>query len=295
LRILVTGASGGLGAYLIERLVDQGRDVIAWSGSGVGDRSGVPLRPIDLTDGEAIFRALNKAEPDAIVHLAAISSAAACLDDPARAAKVNVEATSRLAEWCARNDRRLIYASTDLVFAGSRSWNRETDPAAPLMLYGLTKVVGESPVAAIPGGLIARMSLMFGPSRSGRPGFFDAAIGDIRGGRSRTFFDDEYRTPLDYATAASILARLIETDIAGVLHVAGPERMSRYDLMVRVAVAMGLDPSLVRPGKQSDVPSPEPRPADVSLATEKLVELFPDLIRSSIEEVASAWRLSGDL
>lgn len=286
----MTGASGGLGAYVVDRLVCEGHEAIAWSGSEVGRRSGVPLRPIDLSDAGIVPRALGEAEPDAIVHLAAVSSAAACLADPARAARVNVDATSRLAEWCERRGRRLVFTSTDLVFSGQAAWSREEDPAEPILLYGRMKRAAEASVAAMPGGLVARMSLMFGPSRCGRPGFFDAAVADLRDGRPRTFFADEYRTPLDYATAATILARLARTGEAGTLHVAGPERMSRYDLMRRVAVAMGLDASLVLPSRQDDVPGPEPRPADVSLATARLAKLFPDLERPGVEAVAGQWR-----
>lgn len=274
---------------MLDRLVSDGLEAIAWSGSREGQRSGVPLRPIDLGDAATLTRALGEAEPDAIVHLAAVSSAAACLSDPEGSARVNVEATSRLADWCERRGRRLVFTSTDLVFSGQTAWSREDESAEPVLLYGRMKRAAETSVTAIPGGVVARMSLMFGPSRCGRPGFFDAAVADLRDGRPRSFFADEYRTPLDYATAAAILCRLARTDAAGTLHVAGSRRMSRYDLMRRVAVAMGLDASLVLPSRQEDSPGPEPRPADVSLATYRLAELFPDLERPGVETVAAGW------
>ena len=50
MRILITGASGQLGAYLINRIVDKGGEVVAWSHSTEGERSGILLRPVDLTD-----------------------------------------------------------------------------------------------------------------------------------------------------------------------------------------------------------------------------------------------------
>ena len=290
MRILVTGASGGLGAYLIERLVSEGHAAIAWSGSNVGQRSGVPLRPVDLGDAGVVFPALDEAEPDAIVHLAAVSSASACLADPERATRVNIDATARLADWCERRGRRLVFTSTDLVFSGQTAWNCEDDPAEPIQLYGRMKRDAEASVTAIPRGLVARMSLMFGLSRSGRPGFFDAAVADLRNGRPRSFFADEYRTPLDYATAATILIQLAHTNAVGTLHVAGSERMSRYDLMRRVAVAMKLDASLVLPSRQNDAPGAEPRPADVSLATHRLAQLCVDWKRPDVEAVAGVWR-----
>ncbi len=114
--------------------------------------------------------------------------------------------------------------------------------------------------------------------------YFDQAIQAMRRGEPRAFFEDEFRTPLDYKTTAEILVKLLETDVSGVLHVAGAGRVSRFELMRRIAVAMGLDPGLVRANRQADAPSPEPRPGDLSLDTTKLAGLLPDFRRPGIEE-----------
>lgn len=146
MRILLTGASGQLGAYLIDRLVEVGHELIAWSGTEPGQRRGVVLTPLDLTDGESTRRSLDLADPDAVIHAAAISSADAVRLDPVRASAINIDATRRIVEWCDRHDRRLVFTSTDLVFDGSRPWNREDDPAEPILAYGRTKRLAESAV-----------------------------------------------------------------------------------------------------------------------------------------------------
>jgi dTDP-4-dehydrorhamnose reductase len=284
MRILLTGASGQLGAYLIDRLVGRGHEVIAWSGAETGARRGVDLTPMNLADADATARGLDQADPDAVIHAAAISSAEAVRLDPDRASAVNVEATARIAEWCDRRDRRLVFTSTDLVFDGSRPWNREDDPAEPILSYGRTKRHAEPAVLATSRGIAARLSLLFGPSRCGRASFFDQAIGAIRNGQPRTFFEDEYRTPLDLATAAVILVRLAESDLAGIYHVGGRERVSRFELMRRAATALGLDQSLVLPDRKKEANLVEPRPSDVSLDTTRLALAFPDLMRPTIEE-----------
>ena len=152
------------------------------------------------------------------------------------------------------------------------------------MAYGRTKLDAEGPVLAIPGGVVARVSLLFGPSRSGRPYFFDRAVEGLRAGEPQTFFEDEYRTPLHLSAAAAILIRLAESDLSGIVHVAGAERVSRFDLMRRAATALGLDAGLVRPNRRGDAALPEPRPADVSLDTTRLASAFPDMPRPTIEE-----------
>jgi dTDP-4-dehydrorhamnose reductase len=238
---------------------------------------------VNLVDAGAVERALEEADPEAILHAAAISSAEAVLRDPARAREINIGATTRLASWCESRGRRLVYTSTDLVFDGTRSWYREDDAAMPVLEYGRTKHDAEAPVLSSDHGLIARLPLLYGPNPSGRPGFFDQAIESLRRGEPRAFFRDEFRTPLDYRTAALALLRLVEARASGIIHVAGAERVSRFELMRRAAVAMGIDPGFVRPGSQADVSLSEPRPADVSLDTSKLARLLPDLERPSIE------------
>ncbi len=284
MRILITGASGQLGAYLIAEAIDRGHEPIPWSGSDAGTRSGVPLVPVDLTDRGATERALDESRPDLMIHAAALSSADAVRLDPARARQVNVEATRALAEWSARHDRRMIFTSTDLVFDGSKPWNREDDEARPLLGYGRTKLDAEAAVLASPLGLVARLPLLYGVSKSGREDFFSKAIAALRGGEPRAFFVDEYRTPLAYATAANLLIRLGEVEASGLIHVAGAERVSRFELMLRSATALGLDPGLVREGRLAEVDLPEPRPADVSLATDRLAAILPDADRPTIEE-----------
>ncbi len=284
MHILITGASGQLGAYLIDRLRDTDHEITAWSGSVDGERLGVPLHRIDLTEFARLDRSLEAVQPDAIIHAAAISAAEAVRLEPVRARSINIEATRRLADWADRRNRRIVLTSTDLVFDGSRSWNRESDQANPILAYGSTKLEAEAAILAIPTGVVARVCLLFGPSKCGRPYFFTRAIDAIARGEPQSFFEDEHRTPLDLTTAATVLTRLAESPLAGLYHLAGPERVSRFELMNRAVRSLGLDATLVRPGRRSDTALAEPRPADVSLDSSRLRRAISDLHFPSIEE-----------
>ncbi len=286
MRVLVTGASGQLGAYLLDALLEVGTgEIIGWSGRQRETRGGFVLEPVDLANAEALERALEACQPDAIVHAAAVSRADAVRRDPARAEAVNVAATSRIAQWCRSRGRRLVFTSTDMVFDGRGSWYREDDPADPVLAYGWSKREAERAVlAGNPSALVARLSLLYGPSRCGRESFFDREVAALRGGEARSYFVDEFRTPLDYRTAARLLARLARTEDRGLLHVGGPERMSRHALMARAGAVLGIVPGLIQGNRQQDAALDEPRPADLSLNTERLARGLPDCPRPEVEQ-----------
>jgi dTDP-4-dehydrorhamnose reductase len=284
MRVLITGASGRLGSYLLAQIRELDCDVIAWSHTPKGDHMGFPLRPVELSDAGALAAALAHANPDVVIHAGGISNADAVRSDPARSNEVITMATARLADWSARNNRRLVFTSTDLVFDGRGSWYRETDPVLPMLEYGRAKRAAELAVLKTQNGLVARISLLYGPSLAGRDGYFDKAMTRLVAGEPQHFFTDEFRTPLDYGTAASILLRLAASPATGLVHVGGPERLSRYELMVRCALARGIDPALVRQNTQADLPSPEPRPADVSLDSSRLRAILHDIRWPEVDE-----------
>src|SRR5262249_48570044 len=148
MRLLLTGASGLLGAYLLRELAQWQGDGVAWSGTQGGDLFGRRLLPVDLADTDQVVAAFRQSKPTVVLHAAALASVAECQRDPQRARQVNVQATALLAELAAEGRARLVFVSTDLVFDGEHAPYRETDSAAPLSLYGATKAEAESAVLA---------------------------------------------------------------------------------------------------------------------------------------------------
>jgi dTDP-4-dehydrorhamnose reductase len=252
---------------------------------------GVAFQPVELTAPDAVERALEHSDPAVVVHAAAVSRPDQVRRDPLRGWAVNHRATAQLARWCTQRGRRLIFTSTDLVFDGARGLYREDEAPSPAVEYGRTKAAAEADVLACPGGLVARVALLYGPAPNGNPSFFDTSVADLRAGRAVSFFEDEYRTPLDYPTAAAILAALAASDATGVVHVAGRERLSRLALMTRVAAAMNLDASQIGSNRLADARGAEPRPADVSLDSARLSRLVPHVVRPTVEEAVESWSL----
>lgn len=281
---VITGAGGQLGPYVLRRLRSEGGHLVAWSGGSSGDVLGVPLRAVDFADRDAVAAAFRSASPDAVIHCAAVTSVGAAHRDPQRARAVNTAGTQHLAELAAQRHCRFVHLSTDMVFDGEKGCYREEDTAAPLSVYGRTKLDAEPSVLALDGGVVLRVSLMFGPSLTGRGSFFDQQLAALRGGGSMRLFDDEWRTPLGLADAAEAVVAAARSDVAGLFHVGGPERMSRYEMGCRLANALDADPSVFERCSRLSVDAAEPRAADLSLDSSRWCKQFPNLPRPNFED-----------
>jgi dTDP-4-dehydrorhamnose reductase len=263
MRVLLTGASGQLGGYLRRELL--GQEVVAWYGK----------RTVDLTDREAVAAAFAEARPALVLHAAALASVAECYREPERAWAVNARGTQHLAELADTAGARLVLVSTDLVFDGERGGYRETDAAAPLSIYGRSKVAAEQAVLNCRNCVVVRVSLLFGPTLADNPSFFDQQVQALRKGEPLTLFRDEWRTPLSMVTAARGLLGIARSDYCGLLHVGGPERLSRLEMGQRLARSLGLSDATLVPATRAQVAAGEPRPRDTSLDSSRWRGLFP--------------------
>ncbi|HEX4590789.1 MAG TPA: SDR family oxidoreductase, partial [Gemmataceae bacterium] len=238
MRWLLTGATGLLGGYVLRQL--RSESIVAWSGSQQSDVLGVPLIRADLADSAAVAAAFSAAAPDVVIHAAAVARVDECRRDSDRARRINTEGSRHLAELAAERGARLVYVSTDLVFDGERGSYRESDSPSPLTVYGLTKADAETAVLTFPRTAVARLSLLYGPCLTGRSSFFDRMVAALKQGQPIPLFADEWRTPLDLATAATALVELGRSEVTGLLHIGGPERLSRLEMGRQLAEALGV-------------------------------------------------------
>lgn len=285
MRLLLTGASGLLGGYLRRELERSDAHVVAWG----GPRSAPGMLSIDLTDLNKVAAAFHAARPDVVLHAAAVSSVATAYRDPPRARQVNQLATERLAALASDAGARLVYVSSDLVFDGEAGAYRETDRAKPLSVYGRSKLAAEPAVLAA-SGVVARVSLMYGPALDGRRAFFDEQIDCLGSGRPLRLFVDEWRTPLALVTAAEALARVAQSDFEGLLHVGGPERMSRHEMGSRLAKHLGCTEVQLLEATRASVDAPEPRPRDTSLDSTLWRQAFPAIAWPGYQEALARMR-----
>lgn len=250
MRILVTGASGLLGGRLAQLLA--GRHAVVAARHTASTPLGLETAPLDLRSEDSLAAALAAARPDVVVHAAACADVDICEREPETARLLNALATERLASLCRERGCRLIALSTDLVLTGDRAMSDESVAASPILEYGRSKRLAERAVlAASVDFAVTRVALVLGRGYGPRSTASEGIAWALRAGERVRLFTDQFRTPVDPESVAEAIGRIAEGRGSGLFHLGGPERLSRYDLGLRVARALGLDPGLIDAAEQS--------------------------------------------
>jgi dTDP-4-dehydrorhamnose reductase len=238
--LLVTGASGYLGRAI---LASSEPPVIATRVSSA-EPAGPALEwvRLDIRDAAAVGELFERVRPAAVIHTAYRQRGPDAWD-------TNVAGSSNLATAAARGGARLVHISTDVVFdgTGTRPY-REDDEPQPVTAYGRSKLEGEREVlAAHPDALVVRTSLMVGGAE---PGPQERLVLEaVDGGSEIAFFDDEWRSPVLVDDLAAALVELAHRPERGLLHLGGPETVSRFELARMIAAAHRLPAERLRRGR----------------------------------------------
>ncbi len=260
--VWLTGAGGLIGHYLLQTAPSCAPELRV-----------IPLtrNQLDLTDAGAVHNAFQEHKPQLIIHCAALSKSPACQADPALAHKLNVDVTAQLAQLAA--DIPFVFFSSDLVFDGRRGNYSETDPVNPLSVYAETKAEAEKIVLTNPRHTVIRTSLNGGISPTGDRGFNEELRATWRAGKTPKLFTDEFRCPIPAAVTARTVWELIVQNQPGLYHVAGGERLSRWEIGQLLAARWPeLNPKIEAASLKEYEGAP--RPPDVSLNCAKVRKLL---------------------
>ncbi len=278
-RWLITGASGQLGGHVVRRLAGEvpAPHVLALAGKGDVAQAGGTVERIDLADLDGLRACVKAHQPTHVIHAGAMTSVADAFAQPERATCVNTRATQALVEAAVGVGARFLFCSTDMVFDGAAAPYHESDAPAPLSHYGRTKADAEQLVLALPGTLAVRLPLMYGFACGRRDTTFARQMAALRQGQPLRLFVDEFRTPIWLGDAAAAVVALARGGVGGIIHVAGPRRMSRYEMVEEFAGLLNIPEPRLVPIPRSSADAAEPRPEDLSLDGTRFVELFPNL------------------
>jgi len=279
--VLVLGGSGFLGRHVVRSLVASGARVYAasrvpWTEEG----EAVVCDASEPGAAEALLRSL---EPRAVLLCAAMARAGDCEREPEAARRLNVELPGEVARATRAAGVRLVHVSTDLVYGASvpgPSGFAEEDTPGPLHTYGRSKAAGERAVLeADPDAVVARLPLLFGDSDGRGLGASDQLLHALERGQAPLLFTDEWRTPLEVGDAAKALVELAGVEVRGLLHVAGPDRMTRYELGLLVLRSAGRGPEAIRAGTRAELGLERSRGKDCSLDASRARALLASPLR----------------
>ena len=240
---------------------------------------------LNLTDTGQVDKVVRDFRPEIIIHTAAMTAPVECEKRPEDATRVNVDAARLLAILATELRARFLFLSTDLVFDGNKGMYREEDAVNPLSHYARTKAEAEEQTQrAAPDSLIIRTSLMVGHSPRGNRSVNEVMKQAIDRGETMQLFTDEYRSLIGTLNLAEAILELAEGSETGLLHLAGPERRSRYEWGVLIARHYDWDASRIQPARRADYQLNPPRPPDVSLDISRARRILKTRIKP-IEEV----------
>lgn len=276
-KILLTGVNGQVGHALLRVFSEQNVHCISL------DRT-----QLDLTDADAIRRAVQTIKPDLIINPAAYTAVDKAESEPELAYAINAAAPQVLAEEAARTGARLIHFSTDYVYSGTKSVAYvEEDPTQPLSVYGNSKLAGEHAIRSVGvPHLIFRTSWVYGAYGKN----FMKTILRLAAERDELrIVADQFGAPTSSTSIANgVLAAmgLWNGEFGGTYHLVNAGHTSWHGFAAaivqeynRMQLARNLPPLKVKPENihaitTQEYPTPAVRPANSCLDCSKLARDF---------------------
>jgi dTDP-4-dehydrorhamnose reductase len=279
MKILITGSNGLLGQKIVEECLTRGIEFLATS-QGQNRNVSCPIQnyqSMDICDPQQVELIINSFAPSHIVHTAAITNVDACELDPENCRRVNVIASNNLFDIAKRLNVHFQLLSTDFVFDGQKGHYVETDPVGPLSSYAQSKVDAENYVlqSSYLNWSIVRTIIVYGQGNNlSRSNIVLWAKEALLKGEEIRIVDDQFRAPTWANDLAWACVELCEKNKIGIYHICGPETMSIYELVSRIADYFGTFKTTIFPVKSIDLKQPAKRPPitgfDISKAKKEI-------------------------
>jgi len=252
MKILVTGAKGQLGYDIVKEL--DSRNI---------PHMGIDIDDCDITSKSAVYKLIEAFTPTVVIHCAAYTAVDKAEDEQETCRLVNEEGTRNIALACKQINAKLIYISTDYVFAGTGShFNKPTDATVPLSVYGKTKLAGEKAVQEIlERYFIVRITGAYGHNGHN----FVKTM--LRLGKERTSLNivrDQVGTPTYTADLAPLLCDMAASEKYGVYHATNEGVCSWAEFATEIFRLAKMDIG-VNPIPTSEYPTKAARPLNFRL------------------------------
>jgi dTDP-4-dehydrorhamnose reductase len=261
--VLVTGSSGQLGTAIVGAFSEC--DIAAHTHGS-----------LDITDIEAVTRAVAEARPHLIINCAAFNLVDDAEHRPLDAFGVNAFAVRTLARAAEEHGATLVHYGTDFVFAGLGGHDSEphdeSGPPSPRSVYAGSKLVGEWLALESPRAYVLRVESLFGMPADwkGRRGSLDTIVAGLEAGREMPAFTDRTISPSYVIDVAAATRYLVDAAAPyGLYHCVNSGHATWYQIATAAAELLGV-PARLKPITTEDVRQVASRPRFCALSNRKL-------------------------
>lgn len=263
--ILIVGATGTLGRAFAR--ICQARQLACVL---------VGRREMDIADADSVARAIARHRPWAIINAGGYVRVDEAEQDAARCFRENAAGPAVLGAACMRDDIQLLTFSSDLVFDGARDGPYvESDPVAPLNVYGRSKAEAERRVLdACPHALVVRTSAFFGPWDDCN--FVTVVLRTLSAGQPFAAAADTVVTPTYVPDLVHACLDLMIDRAHGIWHLANADALSWAELARKACALAGVDDALLQPVPLAALGLAAPRPRYSALGSAR-ARLLPGL------------------
>jgi len=258
--ILVIGAKGMLGQDMVAVL--NGKHAV----------TGIDIEEIDIADADQTQEVLADLKPGIVINCAAYTDVDRCESEPEIAFAVNALGAENLARACTDLGAKLVHFSTDYVFPGKGGTPyQESDPTAPINVYGASKQQGEEAILKIDAGhLIIRTAWLFG--KQGK-NFVKTMLKLADERDELKVVSDQHGSPTYTRDLAAATVELIKRNASGIVHVTNDGQCSWHEFACEIFRVAGKTAVKVHPVSTDEFPRPAQRPGMSIMDKSKYVQI----------------------
>lgn len=291
MRVLITGSNGLLGQKIVAQCIKRGHTFLATS-KGENRNPDCPeevYTSMDICQSDEIQNVLDAFSPTHVIHTAALTNVDYCEQNPSECHEVNVNAVEKLWSACKSRNIHFQLLSTDFVFDGEKGNYSEEDEVGPLSVYARSKVDAEEILVSddAKNWSIVRTIIVYGNGHNlSRSNIVLWAIEALKEGKEMSIVDDQFRAPTWADDLAWACLEICRRDKMGVFHISGPETMSVFRIVERIAVHFGLSAEKVSRSSSKTLNQPAKRPPKTGfnlVKAKKEIDYQPHTLESTLD------------
>ncbi len=243
MNVLVTGASGMLGATIAKKWIDK-YHIYGTSKTNFKGNVFDNFFKFDLSN-DSYKELFDWVKPDIIIHCGAITDVDLCERRPEYAMAINGLSVKKILKYS--GNAKLIFISSDAVYNEKIKLHTEKDKTEPLNVYGNSKLLGEKELLkSNSAGVIIRTTIVGRNINPNKNSFLEWILESLINNKKINLFGDVLFTPITIWDLINELEWIIDSSISGLFNIGCTESISKYEFGLRFCKELDLDTSLIK-------------------------------------------------